>query len=50
MRARSMFTAFAASYFALVFIKNGYAVTFIQDASRGAQHLAKGARTLTRIT
>lgn len=50
MRVRSAFTAFAASYFALVFIKNGYAVKFIQDASRGAQDVARGARSLTRIT
>lgn len=49
MRIRSAFTAFAASYFALVFLKNGYMVKLIQDASRGAQDVAKGAKTLTRI-
>lgn len=50
MRVRNAFTAFAASYFALVFIKNGYATKFIQDVSRGAQNISRGARTLTRIT
>jgi hypothetical protein len=46
---RSAFTAFAASYFALVFLKNGYAIKLIQDASKGAQDVARGARTLTKI-
>lgn len=50
MKVSKAFTAFAASYFVLVFLKDGTAVKLIQDASRGAQDLAKGAKRLTAIT
>jgi hypothetical protein len=44
MRVRSAFTAFAASYFVLVFLRDGTMVRLIKDASKGAQDLAKGLR------
>jgi hypothetical protein len=47
---KKAFTAFAASYFVLVFLKDGTMVKLVQDASRGAQDLAKGAKRLTNIT
>lgn len=50
MRLSRVFTAFAASYFALVFIKDGTAVKLTKDAQRGAQTLLTGAKQLTKIT
>lgn len=44
------FTFFAASYFVLVFLKDGTAVKLIGNAADGAKTLAKGGRGLTRLT
>jgi hypothetical protein len=50
MRIRNAFTAFAASYFVIVFLKDGTMEKLVKDASRGAQDLTHGARRLTKIT
>lgn len=50
MRLSKMFTAFAASYFTLVFLKDGTLARLIRTAGTGANQLVKGARRLTRIT
>ena len=50
MRISKAFTAFAASYFVIVFLKDGTMLKLVNDASRGASDLTKGARRLTKIT
>lgn len=50
MNGRRAFTGFAASYFILVFLKNGTLLKLTKDASTGAQHLVSGAKTLTKIS
>lgn len=48
MRVSKAFTAFAASYFALVFLRDGTMEGLISDAARGARRLSRGGRRLTR--
>lgn len=50
MRASKVFTAFAASYFFIVFLKDGTAVRLTRDASRFIQTGMRGGKRLTRIT
>lgn len=50
VKASKAFTAFAATYFVLVFLKDGTALRLVQDASRGAQTFTRGARRLTQLT
>lgn len=50
MKLSKAFTAFAASYFVLVFLKDGTMAKLVRDASRGAQTFTGGARRLTRLT
>lgn len=50
MRVSKLFTAFAASYFVIVFLKDGTAVKLVRDASKFAQTGLRGGRRLTRIT
>ena len=50
MKLSKGFTAFAASYFAIVFLKNGTLEKLTNDAARGARTFVKGSRTLTKIT
>lgn len=50
MRLSKAFTAFAATYFALVFLKDGTMLRLVNDASRGAKTLTRGARRLTNLT
>lgn len=47
---RKAFTAFAASYFAIVFLKNGTAERLVGTAATGAKQLVSGSKTLTKIT
>jgi len=50
MRISKVFTFFAASYFALVFIKDGTLLRLTNDISRGVKTLLRGSRKLTRLT
>lgn len=50
MNLRRAFAGFAASYFVLVFLKDGTLLKLTKDASAGAQHLVGGAKTLTKIS
>lgn len=50
MRMRNMFTAFAASYFVIVFLKDGTLLKLVRDASNVVQTGVKGSHRLTRIT
>lgn len=50
MNVSKAFTAFAASYFVLVFLKDGTLVKLSKDAQRGAETLLRGSRRLTKIT
>lgn len=50
MRPSKVFTAFAASYFALVFLRDGTLVAAADDASKIVKRFLRGGRRLTRIT
>lgn len=50
MRMSKMFTAFAASYFVLVFLKDGTLLKLTKTASTGAQQVVRGSKRLTQIT
>lgn len=50
MRLSRMFTAFAASYFALVFLRDGTAERLINSAASGARAVSRSGRRLTRRT
>lgn len=50
MRLSKYFTAFAASYFVLVFLKDGTLVRLSRHAQKGAEDLLKGGKRLTKIT
>lgn len=47
---KKAFTAFAASYFFIVFLKDGTAVRATEDASRFVKTVFKGGRRLTKVT
>jgi hypothetical protein len=49
VKLKGMFTAFAASYFAWVFLRDGTMIKLIEDASRGAKDIAKGLRGPARL-
>lgn len=50
MKLSKAFTAFAISYFALVFLKDGTLVKLTNDASKGAKDFLGGSKKLTRLT
>jgi hypothetical protein len=50
VNVRRAFAGFAASYFTLVFLKNGTLLKLTKTASTGAQQAVKGAKDLTKIT
>lgn len=50
MKLSKAFTAFAAAYFTLVFLKDGTAQRLVGTAAQGAQQFTRGARRLTRLT
>jgi len=50
MKLSKAFTFFAASYFAIVFIKDGTLVRLVNDGARFVKTLLRGSRKLTRLT
>jgi hypothetical protein len=50
MKISKAFTAFAATYFILVFLKDGTLLRLTNDASRGAKTFVRGSRRLTQLT
>lgn len=50
MKVSKAFTFAAATYFGLVFVKNGTLVRLIDDGSRGLKTLTRGSKSLTRLT
>lgn len=44
MKMRNVFAAFAASYFALVFLRDGTMEKLINDGAKGARDLSRGLR------
>jgi hypothetical protein len=50
MRASKVFTYFAASYFALVLLKDGTLGSAVQDLEHAANRVLKRSRALTKIT
>lgn len=50
MRVSKVFTAFAASYFALVLLKDGTLGAVIKDLEHGTNRILNRSRALTKIT
>lgn len=50
MKLSKAFTAFAATYFVLVFLKDGTLLKLTKQGGQASQTLVKGSRRLTRLT
>jgi len=50
MKFSKAFTAFAAVYFALVFLKDGTLLKLTKQAGKAANTFVAGSRKLTRLT